>query len=66
MCYDFICSSEVSVKVDTFSFGVVLLELITSLPPMDNEREGGDIVSCVDQMKLLFLYIFFRFEGHVL
>lgn len=32
-------------KLDTFSFGVVLLELLTGLPPLDENREGNDIVS---------------------
>ncbi|KAJ8966963.1 hypothetical protein NQ314_003185, partial [Rhamnusium bicolor] len=34
---------DISVKLDTFSFGVVLLELLTSLPPMDENREGSDL-----------------------
>ncbi|CAG2066561.1 unnamed protein product, partial [Timema podura] len=36
---------DVSVKLDTFSFGVVLLELLTGLPPYDEGREGCDLVS---------------------
>ena len=32
---------EVSVKLDVFSFGVVLLELLTALPPMDENRLGS-------------------------
>lgn len=35
---------DISVKLDTFSFGVVLLELLTSLPPMDENREASDLV----------------------
>lgn len=35
---------DISVKIDTFSFGVVLLELLTSLPPIDEERNGTDLV----------------------
>ena len=35
---------DVSVKLDSFSFGVVLLELITGLPPVDDEREDRDLV----------------------
>lgn len=41
---------DVSVKVDTFSFGVVLLELITGLPPLDENREGLDIVTHVEEI----------------
>ncbi|KAB0805396.1 hypothetical protein PPYR_02366 [Photinus pyralis] len=41
---------DVSVKVDTFSFGVVLLELITGLPPLDENREGLDIVTHVEEV----------------
>ncbi|KAJ8917745.1 hypothetical protein NQ315_005196 [Exocentrus adspersus] len=39
---------DVSVKSDTFSFGVVLLELLTSLPPLDENREGSDLVTHVE------------------
>lgn len=35
---------DVSVKIDVFSFGVVLLELLTGLPPYDENREGCDLV----------------------
>ncbi|KAG5898273.1 hypothetical protein JTB14_008617 [Gonioctena quinquepunctata] len=41
---------EVTVKLDTFSFGVVLLELITSLPPIDNNREGKDLITHIQEM----------------
>ncbi|XP_050511305.1 interleukin-1 receptor-associated kinase 4 isoform X2 [Diabrotica virgifera virgifera] len=34
-----------SVQFDTFSFGVVVLELLTSLPAIDNDREGTDLVT---------------------
>ncbi|XP_018565585.1 probable LRR receptor-like serine/threonine-protein kinase At2g23950 [Anoplophora glabripennis] len=39
---------DVSVKLDTFSFGVVLLELLTSLPPMDETRDGSDLVTHIE------------------
>ncbi|KAF2880644.1 hypothetical protein ILUMI_25538 [Ignelater luminosus] len=41
---------DVSVKLDTYSFGVVLLELITGLPPLDENREGCDIVTHVEEV----------------
>lgn len=41
---------DVSVKLDTFSFGVVLLEILTGLPPYDEDREGHDLVTHVDAM----------------
>ncbi|KAJ9587969.1 hypothetical protein L9F63_018598 [Diploptera punctata] len=39
---------DVSVKLDTFSFGVVLLEILTGLPPYNEDREGHDLVTHVD------------------
>ncbi|XP_072392896.1 uncharacterized protein [Diabrotica undecimpunctata] len=36
---------DASVQFDTFSFGVVVLELLTSLPAIDNDREGTDLVT---------------------
>lgn len=41
---------DVSIKLDTFSFGVVLLELLTSLPPLDYNRQGADLVTYVEDM----------------
>ncbi|CAH1105593.1 unnamed protein product [Psylliodes chrysocephalus] len=40
---------DISVKLDTFSFGVVLLELLTSLPPIDNNRDGADLVTHIGE-----------------
>ncbi|XP_054707338.1 interleukin-1 receptor-associated kinase 4-like [Uloborus diversus] len=39
---------DVSVKLDTFSFGVVLLELLTGLPPYDKSREDQDLISFME------------------
>ncbi|XP_066981990.1 interleukin-1 receptor-associated kinase 4-like isoform X2 [Macrobrachium rosenbergii] len=36
---------DISVKMDTFSFGVVLLELLTGLPAHDEEREEPDLLN---------------------
>ncbi|XP_069997408.1 uncharacterized protein [Penaeus vannamei] len=38
---------DISVKMDTFSFGIVILELLTGLPSYDEEREGCDLLSHV-------------------
>lgn len=35
---------DISVKVDVFSFGIVLLELLTGLAPYDESRTGCDLV----------------------
>jgi len=39
---------DISVKLDTFSFGVIILELLTGLPPYDPERDGNDLISHID------------------
>lgn len=40
---------DISVKMDTFSFGIVLLELLTGLPSYDEEREGCDLLSHIQE-----------------
>lgn len=46
---------DVSEKLDTFSFGVVVLELLTSLKPFDENRNGCDLVR--KQMYISFCYL---------
>ncbi|XP_076033817.1 interleukin-1 receptor-associated kinase 4-like isoform X2 [Oratosquilla oratoria] len=38
---------DVSVKMDTFSYGIVMFELLTGLPPYDEHREGCDLLSYI-------------------
>lgn len=38
---------DISAKLDSFAFGVVLLEILTGLPPSDNTREESDLLSHV-------------------
>lgn len=40
---------DISVKMDTFSFGIVLLELLTGLPSYQEDREGCDLLSYVQE-----------------
>ncbi|ENN70294.1 hypothetical protein YQE_12805, partial [Dendroctonus ponderosae] len=48
---------DISIKLDTFSFGVVLLELLTSLAPLDYNRQGADLVIS-RRARLLDLQVF--------
>jgi len=40
----------VSVKMDVFSFGVVLLELLTGLMPWDENRENTDLITHIQEV----------------
>ncbi|CAG2182673.1 unnamed protein product, partial [Oppiella nova] len=40
---------DISIKLDSFSFGVVLLELLTGLKPYDEDREAKDLVSYIEE-----------------
>lgn len=42
-------AGDISVKLDTFSFGVVLLELLTSRPPIGNGEDGADLVTYIGE-----------------
>jgi len=39
---------DISVKMDVFSFGVIILEVLTGLPPYDENRDGNDIVTYLE------------------
>lgn len=41
---------DVSIKIDTFAYGVVLLELLTGLKPFDESRDEPDILSHIEEM----------------
>ena len=40
---------DVSTKLDSYSFGIVILEIITGLPPLDQDREEKDLKSHVEE-----------------
>lgn len=40
---------DVSVKLDSFAFGVVLVELLTGLKPYDEEREESDLLALMEE-----------------
>lgn len=40
---------DVSTKLDSYSFGIIILEVLTALPPLDDSREEIDIKSHVEE-----------------
>ncbi|XP_053403601.1 interleukin-1 receptor-associated kinase 4-like [Mercenaria mercenaria] len=40
---------DVSTKLDSYSFGIVILEILTALPPLDHDREEKDLKSHVEE-----------------
>jgi interleukin-1 receptor-associated kinase 4 len=40
---------DISAKLDSFAFGVVLLELLTGLPPLDSDRSESDLLSYIQE-----------------
>lgn len=40
---------DISAKLDSFAFGVVLLELLTGLPPLDEDRSESDLLSYIQE-----------------
>ncbi|KAL4219723.1 Interleukin-1 receptor-associated kinase 4 [Mactra antiquata] len=43
---------DVSTKLDSYSFGIIILEVLTSLPPLDHSREEKDIKSYVEENEI--------------
>ncbi|XP_015908130.2 interleukin-1 receptor-associated kinase 4 [Parasteatoda tepidariorum] len=62
-------NGDVSTKLDTFSFGVVLLELLTGLPPYDVNREDRDLTTfmedCDDISTMLDKKVIWKIEPAV-
>lgn len=40
---------DVSTKLDSYSFGIIILEIMTALPPLDQTREEKDLKSYIEE-----------------
>ena len=40
---------DVSTKLDSYSFGIIILEVLTGLPPLDSDREERDLKSHIEE-----------------
>jgi len=49
MPLEYICDHQISFLIDSYSFGVVLLELLTGLPPYDSCREEMNLVLHIEE-----------------
>lgn len=43
---------DVSTKLDAYSYGVIILEVLTGLPPLDQDREEKDLKSHVEENEI--------------
>ena len=43
---------DVSTKLDSYSYGIIILEVLTGLPPLDQNREEKDLKSHVEENEL--------------
>ena len=43
---------DVSTKLDSYSYGIIILEVLTGLPPLDQDREEKDLKSHVEENDL--------------
>ncbi|CAI6366278.1 unnamed protein product [Macrosiphum euphorbiae] len=55
---------DISMKVDVFSFGVVLLELLTGLAPYDEYRTGCDLLTHISEIERPIEELLDKRAGH--